>query len=110
MAEWKSHTHARMLAQFLSSHNLENGPVTNGARNAVTGGVGGGLRKEPVPAAVAPEGFPAQPGFGTLLTPELARTFKAALRLPTGRRDRATANRLAASPTSLIIPSRPGCS
>ena len=56
------------------------------------------VRKQQLPAVVAPEGFQAHQAFIAGATPELARTFEPTLVLPTGRFHRATALRVARLP------------
>ena len=56
-----------------------------------------------MPAAVAPEHFQTHEGFVARLTPELPRSLEAALSLPTGGFDRATANGFARPPSSPIV-------
>src|SRR5712692_10051131 len=61
------------------------------------------MRKEQMPAFVAPEGFQAHQCLISGTTPKLARAFEAALVLPTSRFDGATALWLAGSSGRCII-------
>ena len=56
-----------------------------------------------MPPAVAPEHFQTQQGFVARLTPELPRTFEAALGLTTGRFHRTAATGFAGSPCGSVI-------
>src|ERR1017187_7577934 len=53
------------------------------------------MRKEKMPATIAPESFRAEESFVALLTPVLAWPLEAALGLPTGGLDGSAAHRLA---------------
>src|SRR5882724_7192009 len=61
------------------------------------------MRKEEVPAVVAPEGFQTHQGFIPSETPKLAGSFEAALGLTTGGFDRAAANGFARSSSGAIV-------
>src|SRR5258708_37479980 len=61
------------------------------------------MRKEKVPAAIAPEGFQAQQGFIPLLAPVLPRPLETTLRLPTGGFYSSAADGFASSPSSPVI-------
>ena len=67
---------------------------------------GGGVREEAVPTTVAPKGFQTHQGFIPLLTPKLPRAFEAALRLPTGRFNRAAADGFAAAAAGAVVHAR----
>ena len=56
-----------------------------------------------MPTAVAPEHFQTHEGFVAGLTPELARSLEAALRLPTGGFHRATPNGFARPPSCPVV-------
>ena len=56
-----------------------------------------------MPAAIAPEHFQTHESFVASLTPELARSLKAALSLPTGGFHRATPNGFARTPSGPVI-------
>src|SRR5579872_5806888 len=56
-----------------------------------------------MPAVVAPEGFQTHQSFIADQTPELSGSFEAALVLPTGRFDGATALRFAGTPCGGVV-------
>src|ERR1035438_1387996 len=61
------------------------------------------MRKEKMPATIAPESFQAEESFVALLTPVLAWPLEAALGLPTGGLDGSAANGLAPPPARAVI-------
>src|SRR5256885_12053425 len=61
------------------------------------------VRKEQMPAAIAPEGFKTKQCFIPLRTPILARPLEATLGLPTRRLDGSAANGFASSACSPVV-------
>ena len=64
------------------------------------------MREEEMPAMVAPEGFQTHQCLVACLTPELARSFEAALGLPAGRFNGTAANGFAAPDSGAIVHAR----